>query len=187
MSKLITLLCGCLLGAGTGFTARCAAAEPTAPKNDAAKLDTAKLDTAKLHKEFEETMSGCVLRGSFTARDNPQKGALREEKYTITKVEKLPGENDLWVFHVRIQYGQHDVELPLTLAVIWSGDTPVITLTDFVVPGFGKFSSRVLIYRGQYTGVWEGGGDHGGHLFGQVEKLPAEKKEVKPESKTDTK
>jgi hypothetical protein len=169
MSKLVAFCCGLLL-AGSVNLVELRAAEPTAPK----------LDMAKLHKEFEQTMSGCVLRGSFTARDNPQKGQLREEKYTITKVEKLAGDNDLWVFNVRIQYGQHDVELPLTLAVIWSGDTPVITLTDFAVPGFGKFSSRVLIYRGQYTGVWEGGGDHGGHLFGQVEKL-------KPEAKPDAK
>jgi hypothetical protein len=173
MSKFIALVCGCLLGAGSEFTAVCVAAEPEAPK----------YDKQTLYKEFEATMSGSVMRGSFTARDNPQKGQLREEKYTITKVEKLPGDNELWVFNVRIQYGQHDVELPLTLSVVWSGDTPVITLTDFAVPGFGKFSSRVLIYRGQYAGTWEGGGDHGGHLFGQVEKMPAEKKDAKPEAK----
>ena len=174
MSKLVAFCCGLLVWAGST-----AAAEP-----DASHPEATKLDKQKLYKEFEQTMSGCVLRGSFTARDNPQKGQLREEKYTITKVEKLPGDNELWVFNVRIQYGQHDVELPLTLAVIWSGDTPVITLTDFAVPGFGKFSSRVLIYRGQYTGVWEGGGDHGGHLFGQVEKL---KPDEKPEAKSDAK
>ncbi len=133
-------------------------------------------DRAELHRQFEATMSGCILRGSFTARDS-KAGALKEEKYTITKVTKLPGDNDQWVFDVRIQYGPHDVAVPLTLDVVWSGDTPVITLTDFLVPGFGKFTSRVLVYRGQYSGIWEGGGEHGGHLFGRIEKLKPVKNE----------
>jgi len=183
MSKLIAFCCGLLLLVGSPIAADLGAADPGAAGPAASKFDAPTFDKEKLHKEFEQTMSGSVLRGYFTARDNPAKGALKEEKYTITKVEKVKGDNDLWVFNVRIQYGKHDVELPLTLAVVWSGDTPVITLTDFAVPGFGKFSSRVLIYRGQYTGVWEGGGDHGGHLFGQVEKLPAEKPEAAPEKK----
>ena len=100
--------------------------------------------------------------------------AYKTQKYTITGVEKLDG--DKWLFNVRIQYGQHDATLPLPLDVKWAGDTPVITLTDFLVPGFGKFTSRVLIYRGQYAGTWEGGKEpdgsiHGGNLFGVLEKI----------------
>jgi hypothetical protein len=177
MSKLIATCCGFLLLAGSLLATDLGAAEPAEPK--AGEPAGPKFDKEKLHKEFEQTMSGSVLRGYFTARDNPQQGALREEKYTISKVTKLPGDNDQWEFNVRIQYGKFDAELPLKLDVIWSGDTPVITLTDYVVLGFGKLSARVLVYRGQYTGVWEGGGDHGGHLFGQVEKLRAEKTEKK--------
>jgi hypothetical protein len=130
---------------------------------------------AELEKEFEQTLSGSVFRGFFTNRGQEAKQGLKEEKYTITSVKKLEGQNDLWVFNVRIQYGDHDLTLPLSLQVKWAGDTAVITLTDMVVPGLGKFTSRVVVYRGQYAGTWDGG-DHGGHLFGKIEKIEPEKK-----------
>ena len=47
--------------------------------------------------------------------------------------------------------------------------------SDLAIPGFGTFTSRVLIYRGQYAGTWDGG-DHGGHLFGKIEKIEDEAK-----------
>ena len=130
-----------------------------------------KLSQAELEKGFEESLSGCVFRGYFTLRGQEQAKGLKEEKYTITSVKKLPGDDDLWVFNVRIQYGDHDIALPLTLQVKWAGDTPVITLTDMLIPGLGKFTSRVVVYRGQYSGIWDGGGDHAGHLFGRIEKI----------------
>lgn len=133
---------------------------------------------AELEKEFEETMHDVYLKGYFTLLGREQQG-LKEEKYTINSVKKLSG--DKWLFSVRIQYGQHDVALPLTLDVKWAGDTPVITLTDVVIPGFGKFTSRVTIYRGTYAGMWDGGKEadgrpHGGHLFGVLEKVKADAK-----------
>lgn len=128
-------------------------------------------DRATLEKQFEETMSGCRLVGFFTTKGEETKG-LKEEKYTITKVKKL--QNDYWLFQARIQYGGKDATLPLPLEVKWAGDTAVITLTDVPIPGFGTFTSRVLIYRGQYAGTWDGG-DHGGHLFGRIEKIEEEK------------
>lgn len=129
-------------------------------------------DLATLEKQFEETMSGSRLIGYFTTKGEDTKG-LKEEKYTITKVKKLKG--DYWLFQARIQYGGKDATLPLPLEVKWAGDTAVITLTDVPIPGFGTFTSRVLIYRGQYAGTWDGG-DHGGHLFGRIEKISEEVK-----------
>lgn len=133
---------------------------------------------AKLEQEFTEQMKGVYLKGFFTLLGREQAG-LKEEKYTISSVEKLKGTK--WLFNVRIQYGKNDAVLPLALDVIWSGDTPVITLTDMLIPGFGTFTSRVMIYRGQYAGTWDGGKEpdgrpHGGHLFGVLEKIDAEKK-----------
>lgn len=135
-------------------------------------------DRAKLEKDFEESLRGVYLKGYFTLLGREQTKGLKEEKYTINSVKKLEGDN--WLFDVRIQYGEHDVKLPLTLKVVWSGDTPVITLTDVLIPGFGQFTSRVLIYRGQYAGTWEGGKEpdgsiHGGNLFGVVEKIEKDK------------
>jgi hypothetical protein len=37
------------------------------------------------------------------------------------------------------------------------------------IPGLGTYTARVLIYRGQYAGTWSGG-DHGGELWGRIEK-----------------
>lgn len=129
-------------------------------------------DRAVLEKQFEETMSGCTMVGFFTTHGNakPDK-PLTEERYTIAKVTKV--KDDLWEFQARIQYGKHDATLPLTLEVKWAGDTPVITLTDFAVPGFGTFTCRVLVFRDQYCGTWDAG-DHGGHLFGRIERAKKE-------------
>ena len=166
MTRFISLCCIPLF---------CAAAFVLASTNsdvaaaEAAKSD--KLSAAELEIGFEGSLSGCVFRGYFTLRGQEQAKGLKEEKYTITSVKKLPGDDDLWVFNVRIQYGDHDVALPLTLLVKWAGDTPIITLTDMLIPGLGKFTSRVIVYRGQYSGTWDGGGDHAGHLFGKIEKI----------------
>lgn len=140
-----------------------------------AEKPAAKLDRAALEKQFAETMSGAVLAGSFTidGRDQPP----HKERYTIAKVTKLTG--DTWLFNAQIQYGNHDVTLPLPLEVQWAGDTPVITLTDLNIPGLGTFTARVLIYRGRYAGTWQHGAV-GGQLFGRIERAsgeaPAERK-----------
>jgi hypothetical protein len=120
----------------------------------------------ELEQKFADDLTGSVMVGNFTNGGKADK-ALKEERYTLTKVSKVAG--DLWLFQTRIQYGDHDVTLPLAIQVKWAGDTPVITLTDFVVPGMGTFTARVLVYRNQYAGTWSGG-NHGGHLFGRIVK-----------------
>lgn len=120
---------------------------------------------ASLESKFQETMTGATLAGTFTLSDRP--GKTFDERYTISKITKLAG--DTWLFNARIKYGSHDVTVPIPLAVKWAGDTPVITLTDLAIPGLGTFTARVMIFRGQYAGTWSGK-DHGGHLFGKIEK-----------------
>lgn len=119
-------------------------------------------NAAALEEHFRQSLSGATLAGHFTVGDQKD---LREEKYTIAKVSKIPG--GLWLFQVRIQYGQRDVTLPLPLKVQWAGDTPVITLTDLSIPNLGTYTARVLIYRDQYAGTWSGG-EVGGQLFGRL-------------------
>ena len=118
--------------------------------------------SSDLEDEFKKKLSGVVLVGHFSVAGNKN---LHEEKYTIKSVSKLSA--GLWLFQVRIQYGSHDLTVPLPLNVKWAGDTPVITLTDFSVPGLGRYTARVLIYQDQYAGTWSGK-DIGGHLFGRV-------------------
>lgn len=157
---VMMIICVCGSRFSFGQTPPAATPQPAVP------------DQATLDKQFEEALSGAVLDGAFTltGRDNQ---TPKTEKYTIAKVTKL--QNDYWLFQARIQYGDHDVTVPLPLQVKWAGDTPVITLTDMMIPGLGTYTARVVIYRGQYAGTWSGA-DHGGHLFGRVVKAPIEEK-----------
>jgi hypothetical protein len=122
----------------------------------------------KRYKAFEELLSGSRMVGQFTVvgRDNPPP----KEEYEIQSIKKLP-EGDYWQFNARLKYGKTDIVVPLKLEVKWAGDTPVITLTDFTIPGLGTFSSRVMFYNKKYAGTWTHG-KAGGHMFGVIEKLP---------------
>jgi len=119
---------------------------------------------AEIEKQFEQMMSGVTLTGHST-RLNRDGIAPGEEKYVIEKVSKLSGET--WLLHARIQYGSHNVPVPVPVTIKWAGDTPVITLTDLAIPGFGSYTARVLLYRDQYAGTWSGQ-KGGGQLFGKI-------------------
>jgi hypothetical protein len=138
-------------------------------------------DQDKLSQLFEEKLSDVKFVGRFTILGKDD-GPLRKEEYTIRSVKKLP-KGDYWLFNTRIKYGQNDIQVPLPLEVKWAGTTPVITLTDFTVPGLGTFSARVVIYRNKYAGTWNHG-DVGGHLFGTIEKN-TKNADPKPADKTD--
>ncbi len=106
------------------------------------------------------------LVGHFTVDGRPLKD-LHEEVYEIKDIKKLE-EADLWLIVSRIKYGEHDVTVPLAITILWAGNTPVITLDDFSIPGMGTFSARVVFHEGKYSGTWT----HdrvGGHLFGRIE------------------
>ena len=115
---------------------------------------------------LEKTLTGAVLVGHFTDSNQPT-SKLTEERYELKSVRHL-GKGQ-WLFQTRIRYGDHDVKLPLTLPILWAGDTPVITVDKLAVPGLGTFTARVMILDGRYAGFWSGA-KHGGHLFGKIEK-----------------
>ncbi|MCS7026390.1 MAG: hypothetical protein NZV14_16460 [Bryobacteraceae bacterium] len=120
-------------------------------------------EQARLEKEFEQTLTGALLKGNFSAGEK-----ISEDSYTILKVSRLAGET--WLIHTRIQYGSRDVTVPVPVTVKWAGDTPVITLTDVGIPGLGTFTARVLIYRGQYAGTWANSKGAGGQMWGTVQR-----------------
>lgn len=126
-------------------------------------------------KQFQEMMSEVVLDGYFTIDGREDRG-LRKEKYTIEGVSRLPG--GFWTIQARIQYGDHDVTVPVPVNIEWAGDTPVISLTDATIPGLGTFTARVMIYRNTYSGAWWHG-ETGGRQFGRIVKL-SEWKEPEP-------
>ncbi len=109
-------------------------------------------------------MSNVVLDGSFTVNRGDETHE-RREKYTIASVSKVGG--DIWLFQARIQYGDHDVTVPVPVKLLWAGDTPVVSLTDASIPGLGTFTARVLFYRDSYAGFWQHG-DVSGNQFGRI-------------------
>jgi hypothetical protein len=123
-------------------------------------------DRAELEKKFSESLSGATLDGYFTETPGDE-AKPRPSKYVISSVSKI--KDDLWLFQARIQYGEHDVTVPIPLVVRWAGDTPVITLDNAGIPGFGSFTARVLIYDNSFAGMWSDG-NHRGELYGRVVK-----------------
>lgn len=143
----------------------------------------------ELEQKFAEKLSGATLVGQFTVSDINDGKPLAQDKYQLGKVHKLP--NGLWSIEARIQYGEHDVKLPLALPVKWAGDTPVISVTKVAFPGLGTYSARVLFYDDSYAGTWSGS-NHGGEMWGKIVKGDAAEKaaeekpaETKPAEKAD--
>ena len=136
-------------------------------------LAAASASAAELPREarLAADLTGATLVGKFTITGQEQL-APQTERYELTSVKHLDGDN--WLFVARIQYGEHDVTLPIALPILWAGETPVITVDNLGFPGLGTYSARVMIYQDHYAGFWNGA-DHGGHLFGVVERGDAAK------------
>jgi len=124
-------------------------------------------EEAPREERIAKYLSGAKFVGRYTT-DREDSGAAKPETYTISKVEKLP-EANRYRLTSRIQYGETDSEVPIDLEILWSGNTPVITLDNLFIPGMGRFSARVLIHEGRYSGTWAHD-EKGGHLFGRVVK-----------------
>jgi hypothetical protein len=119
-------------------------------------------------RQFQEAMTNVTLAGYSTSGDS---GETKEDRYVIERVMKTNGE--VWNFDARIQYNKKDLKVTIPVPLKWAGDTPVISLTDFAVPGMGSYTARVLIYNGTYAGTWSTAGgarQHGGRVFGKVVK-----------------
>ncbi len=158
LARAVVLL---VLGVGTLPLIAQTETDESAPPPETAKPN----DRERLEDEFAQMLTGVDLVGHFTVTG--QKTAPQEERYSIQGARKMIG--DLWLITARIQYGKTDSVWPAPVKVKWAGDTPVITLTDVPVPGMGTFSARVVFFRGQYAGIWDAG-DHGGQMYGRLEK-----------------
>lgn len=119
---------------------------------------------------FSEQLGNSVLTGSFTV--DGDETVPKPERYEIESVTKATG--NLWTFMTRIKYGKTDARLPVTVPVVWAGDTPMVQLTNATIPGLGQeFSARVIFYENRYAGTWQDG-TKGGLMFGTFRKAQAE-------------
>ncbi|QOV88500.1 hypothetical protein [Humisphaera borealis] len=129
-------------------------------------------DQATLDKEFAAKLTNVKLVGSFTMGE----GEPRKDSYTILRAAR--GEGDEWVITAKIEYKGLALPLEMKLPVKWAGDTPVISLTNKVIPGFGTFTARVMFYGDEYAGTWSGG-NHGGLMWGKIVKIADEPAKTK--------
>lgn len=191
---MIRLVLSCVCGlafVGFGLTAFAEDAKKEEPKKaEAADQKSAgdEADQEALEKAFSERMKNTTLVGRFTVDGAPADKVAAEERYELESVVKVP-DTDLWTFTARIKYGTTNVKLPVTVKMLWAGDTPMVSMTDATIPGMGTFTSRVIFHDDRYVGTWQHG-KVGGHMFGRIEKMkPAEKpngekpEPVKPDSK----
>ena len=154
-------------GLACGLAAICVTALPPGGSPVALGQQTADVaEASDRETRLANYLSGSRFIGRFTL-DGKEEASPKAEEYLISKCEKLPAA-DMYRLTARIRYGDVDQEVPLDLKILWSGDTPVITLDALWIPGMGTFSSRVLIRKGRYAGTWQHD-DKGGHLFGRIE------------------
>ena len=153
---------------------------PIAAEQKSAEQANSSDRQAKLVAALSKMLSGATLEGSFTstgAGADPTK--LSRDKYTLGQVRKVGG--DVWQIPARIQYGEKDITLPIVLPIRWAGDTPVVTVDDLPMPGFGTVSARVMFFEGHYAGYWKHG-DHGGNMFGVIHSAEKEQPKAKASS-----
>jgi hypothetical protein len=126
-------------------------------------------------ERFKNLVTNMKLSGYFSV-DGQAPGEFSKDEYVITSATKLGDAEDLWALTSRIRYGDVDLTVPVPVLVKWAGETPVITVEDFTIPGLGTFSARVVIDgRGRYAGTWSHD-ENGGHLFGAIEPVEGEPK-----------
>ena len=122
-------------------------------------------------------LSGATLEGSFTVSRPDAAGPdqdttkLSPEKYSLGEVKKLDG--NLWLIPTRIQYGDKDLQIPITLPIEWAGDTPVVVVDNLGLPGLGTVSARVMFFADHYAGYWQHG-TVSGNLFGEIHRAKQE-------------
>ncbi len=123
---------------------------------------------SEVERQFSERMRNSTMVGAFTVSGREGREP-RPDRYEISSVEKV-GDN-LWRFNAKMNccgVGGAGV-IPIVVPMIFSGDTPMIMMTDHSLPGLGTFTVRVFFYGDRYAGTWQHG-PVGGHMSGRIEK-----------------
>ncbi len=124
-----------------------------------------KLSQEQLEAAFRATLTKATLSGRWCSVNEGRLGSEKKDQYTILEASKVKG--DSWLLKARIQYGNTDLVAPVPVQVKWAGDTAVIIVDDFAIPGSNTYSARVMVHEHTYAGTWSGG-DHGGLLSGVI-------------------
>ena len=119
-----------------------------------------------MERDFIERMRDVSLVGSSTVFGQADL-TPSPDRYDISSVEKVG--TDLWRFNAKMDCCGVNGAIPIVVPMRWSGDTPVIMMTDTSLPGLGTFTVRLFFYGDRYAGTWQHG-PVGGHMSGRIEK-----------------
>ncbi len=117
-----------------------------------------------LERDFAERMNNVVLVGTYSV-DGLENPDGNPERYEIERVTKI--DDTRWRFDTRMTYGTIDVTLPVAVPIVWAGDTPMVSITDFAIPPLGTFTVRVMFYANRYAGSWQHD-EYGGLMYGTI-------------------
>jgi hypothetical protein len=145
---------------------------PAATKeSDPKETKTTESNEISRSEKLAQYLSDTDFVGRYTT-DGKDENPPAVERYTIRSCKVLE-EPDMFELMVRIRYDAVDTEVPLKVRIVFADQTPVMTIDQMWIPGLGTFDARVLIRKDRYAGTWQHG-DHGGHLFGVIEKRRAD-------------
>lgn len=162
-----------LLLLAVGFVTPIIADEPEKTK-EPEKIEPAQLNEAE--QAFQDQLNNAVLVGYFSM-ESSKEGPNRPERYEIRRINKVS--DSTWMFQTRVKYGSVDTVVPILVPIKWAEDTPMVSLTEFTIPGLGTFTCRVLFYEDRYAGTWQHGKE-GGHMWGNIEKAKSSEPQSKP-------
>jgi len=138
---------------------------PEKPKVADAASGQSPANPQEAEAKFKALLANATMSGRWCMVKDGHLGEDKEDSYVIASVQKLEG--DSWVINAHIKYGDHDFVAPIPVKVKWAGDTPILMVDKFAVPGGGTYSARVMFYENTYSGTWTAG-THGGLLHGTV-------------------
>lgn len=120
----------------------------------------------ELEASFKKTFTKATMSGRWSSLEEGRLGPEKKDRYTINSVSKVG--KDVWLMNARVDYRGKELTIPVPVQVKWAGDTAVIVVDNFAMPGSDNaYSARVLVYNNTYSGHWSGE-DVGGMLYGVI-------------------
>ena len=158
-----------VLAASSPVQAQDSADKKSPAEQPISKLAAVEKSLEDLEAGFVQTLAGVLFEGQWCLIQDGKLSETKPEQYEIVGVMKTGG--DRWIVNARIQYGKINLVAPVPVQVKWAGDTPIMIVDKFTMPGAGTYSARVMIFENTYSGTWTAG-DHGGLLHGLIVKKP---------------
>lgn len=137
-----------------------------------------------LEEALVATLQNATMVGRWHPVADGEVGEERRDEYRIAGANKISGNR--WVVRARLRDDMPNLVIPVPLQVEWAGDTPVLIVDNFGLPGMNRYSARVLIYDDTYAGTWSGGG-MAGLISGIIvrepsDETPAEDADIPPDA-----